>query len=397
MSYLASMLLMNMVEEDAFWALVSLLERPKYLAGFFHRSLDRIQRHAKVFQRLLQHRIPKLCQHLEELGVEPLMFITPWFLTLFTSLPCWDTVLAVWDLIMLDGLNVMFRLGLSILQLLEERLLEMADVSQILPALLRVPADVSRYDVLVPALWGSEVHKWEIDTLQAVVQEEEEDELITGRDTARHKGALPKLGSRAERPGDATKATNKRRANAPHKGERRTGERGALSTALRSAQRRLCEIGRAHRGPPADCKAAAPSVAPARRPGHGSSAVTYSKGRGVKVGYRQQGSWGGAKGRKMVLLRAGSGHTRRHTIHTPLSPFSSTTSGEADSSVAELKGAVGPGVGIKDAGTETQDYKEGSGSENPSAGVYHARKAMSRLAVGGPYTDSEPAEAPENP
>ncbi|CAN0427367.1 unnamed protein product [Lampetra planeri] len=218
MSYLASMLLMNMVEEDAFWALVSLLERPKYLAGFFHRSLDRIQRHAKVFQRLLQHRIPKLCQHLEELGVEPLMFITPWFLTLFTSLPCWDTVLAVWDLIMLDGLNVMFRLGLSILQLLEERLLEMADVSQILPALLRVPADVSRYDVLVPALWGSEVHKWEIDTLQAVVQEEEEDELITGRDTARHKGDLRKLGSRAERPGDATKAPNKRRANAPHKG-----------------------------------------------------------------------------------------------------------------------------------------------------------------------------------
>ncbi|XP_061420625.1 uncharacterized protein LOC133350352 isoform X2 [Lethenteron reissneri] len=157
MSYLASMLLMNMVEEDAFWALVSLLERPKYLAGFFHRSLDRIQRHAKVFQRLLQHRIPKLCQHLEELGVEPLMFITPWFLTLFTSLPCWDTVLAVWDLIMLDGLNVMFRLGLSILQLLEERLLEMADVSQILPALLRVPADVKRHG----ASQGRSSQAWE--------------------------------------------------------------------------------------------------------------------------------------------------------------------------------------------------------------------------------------------
>ncbi len=27
-----------------------------------------------------------------------------WFLTLFTSLPCWDSVLAIWDLVMLHGI-----------------------------------------------------------------------------------------------------------------------------------------------------------------------------------------------------------------------------------------------------------------------------------------------------
>lgn len=33
-----------------------------------------------------------------------LHFIMQWFLTLFTSLPCWDSVLAIWDLVMLHGI-----------------------------------------------------------------------------------------------------------------------------------------------------------------------------------------------------------------------------------------------------------------------------------------------------
>ncbi|XP_043561578.1 TBC1 domain family member 10A isoform X5 [Chiloscyllium plagiosum] len=143
MSYIAAMLLMNMQEEDAFWALVVLLEKPKYLAGFYEHSLDTIQRHAKIFQQLLKHRMPCLWQHMENLEVAPLLFITTWFLTLFTSLPCWDSVLAIWDLIILDGINVIFSTGLCILQLLEPRLLAMSDVSVLLPTLLRIPVDVS--------------------------------------------------------------------------------------------------------------------------------------------------------------------------------------------------------------------------------------------------------------
>ncbi|XP_067903052.1 TBC1 domain family member 10B [Heterodontus francisci] len=179
MSYIAAMLLMNMQEEDAFWALVVLLEKPKYLAGFYEHSLDTIQRHAKIFQQLLKHRLPCLWQHMENLQVAPLLFITTWFLTLFTSFPCWDSVLAIWDLIVLDGINVIFSTGLCILQLLEPRLLAMSDVSVLLPTLLRIPVDVSKYDVLVPALWQTKVHKWELDCMQNVVLEEEEEELLS--------------------------------------------------------------------------------------------------------------------------------------------------------------------------------------------------------------------------
>ncbi|XP_059829983.1 carabin [Hypanus sabinus] len=178
MSYIAAMLLMNMQEEDAFWALVVLLETPKYLAGFYEHSLDTIQRYAKIFEQLLKHRMPCLWQHMENLKVAPLLFITTWFLTLFTSLPCWDTVLAIWDLIILDGINIIFSTGLCILQLLEPRLLAMSDVSLLLPTLLRIPVDVSRYSTLIPALWMTKVYNWELDCMQCVVLEEEEEEVL---------------------------------------------------------------------------------------------------------------------------------------------------------------------------------------------------------------------------
>ncbi|GAA6097880.1 uncharacterized protein si:ch211-266k8.4, partial [Tachysurus ichikawai] len=101
MSYIAAVLLMLLAEEEAFWALVVLLEKPKYLSELFDSSLKKIQHHALVFQQLLKHRKPQVFQHLEKLGVSSVHFIMQWFLTLFTSLPCWDSVLAIWDLFLL--------------------------------------------------------------------------------------------------------------------------------------------------------------------------------------------------------------------------------------------------------------------------------------------------------
>ena len=39
----------------------------------------------------------------QSLHIHPLMYATPWFMCLFTGLPCWDAVLAIWDGFMLMG------------------------------------------------------------------------------------------------------------------------------------------------------------------------------------------------------------------------------------------------------------------------------------------------------
>ncbi|KAK7892052.1 hypothetical protein WMY93_024015 [Mugilogobius chulae] len=67
----------------------------------FDLNLSKVQHQVKVFEQLLKHRKPTLSQHLESVGLLSVHFVMPWFLTLFTSLPCWDSVLAVWDFIIL--------------------------------------------------------------------------------------------------------------------------------------------------------------------------------------------------------------------------------------------------------------------------------------------------------
>ncbi|XP_035013787.2 rab GTPase-activating protein 1 [Hippoglossus stenolepis] len=172
MSYIAAVLLMQLGEEEAFWALTALLDKPKYLAELFDLSLSKVQHQVKVFDQFLKHRKPKLSQHLESVGVLSVHFVMPWFLTLFTALPCWDSVLAAWDLIILHGLSAVFRIALTIIDLLEPRLMEQSDEGAVLPLLLRVPVDVAKYTVLIPALWNTEVQDWEIKCMNSLVLDE---------------------------------------------------------------------------------------------------------------------------------------------------------------------------------------------------------------------------------
>lgn len=41
MAYVGGLLLMSMEEEDAFWAMMSLFESPKYLAGYYDATMSR--------------------------------------------------------------------------------------------------------------------------------------------------------------------------------------------------------------------------------------------------------------------------------------------------------------------------------------------------------------------
>ncbi|KAF3854141.1 hypothetical protein F7725_022196 [Dissostichus mawsoni] len=69
MSYIAAVLLMQLGEEEAFWAMTALLEKPKYLPQLFDLSLTKIQHQVKVFDQFLKHRKPKLSQHMLELSL----------------------------------------------------------------------------------------------------------------------------------------------------------------------------------------------------------------------------------------------------------------------------------------------------------------------------------------
>ncbi|KAF8945426.1 hypothetical protein BGZ47_002674 [Haplosporangium gracile] len=149
MGRLVGMMLMQMPVEEAFWLLVATLE-DGYLNDYFTPTLRQLRIDALVFERLLKAQDPRLAQHLQTNDVSPIMYITPWFLTLFTlSLP-WASVLRVWDVFYFDGVKTLFRIGLGILQICRSTLLESCPSSaECMDFLLHVPLDRLGPEVLL--------------------------------------------------------------------------------------------------------------------------------------------------------------------------------------------------------------------------------------------------------
>lgn len=58
---------------------------------------------ASVFHDVLAVHLPELSAHLDKYKLDSLMYMTPWFLSLYTHLPNWDLVLTVFDMFLVEG------------------------------------------------------------------------------------------------------------------------------------------------------------------------------------------------------------------------------------------------------------------------------------------------------
>ncbi|GAB6021246.1 hypothetical protein CHUAL_003861 [Chamberlinius hualienensis] len=173
MSYIAGMLSMVLPEVEAFWCFVVFLEKPKYLYGYFDNDLEKIQRHAAVFDELLKQKEPELWKHLTVFGVHPLVYVTPWFMCLYTSLPSWDAILSIWDLVLIRGVTVVFETAIAIMISLKNSLLEASDVNQLILNLQNPPVECVQRSVLLPTIFQINVNLWEIESISAVLAEKE--------------------------------------------------------------------------------------------------------------------------------------------------------------------------------------------------------------------------------
>ncbi|KNC97518.1 uncharacterized protein SPPG_09430 [Spizellomyces punctatus DAOM BR117] len=165
MGMLAGMMLMHMPPEESFWLLVSTLE--KHLKNFFTPVLLQLRMDAAVFEVLLHKTSKRLAVHLDKQEVPPLMYITQWFLTLYTTTLPWDTVLRVWDMLYCEGVKPLFRIGLAILRVNRDTLLKQCPTNaEILSLLLHLPRDKLEADHLVEASLRVKIRRADIDHLR---------------------------------------------------------------------------------------------------------------------------------------------------------------------------------------------------------------------------------------
>lgn len=150
MGRLVGLMLMQMPAEEAFWLMVSTVRN--YVPAFFTPRMEQIIVEAQVFQWLLEEKDSKLAKHFAKNDIVPLMYVTQWFMTIYTmSLP-WDSVLRIWDIFYYEGVRFLHRVGLAILTIYRSHLLKKCPgTSEIMTFLLHLPLGELHPDVIVPA------------------------------------------------------------------------------------------------------------------------------------------------------------------------------------------------------------------------------------------------------
>ncbi|XP_036185632.1 rab GTPase-activating protein 1 isoform X5 [Myotis myotis] len=121
-SFLAAVLLLHMPEEQAFSVLVKIMF-DYGLRELFKQNFEDL--HCKFYQleRLMQEYIPDLYNHFLDISLEAHMYASQWFLTLFTAKFPLYMVFHIIDLLLCEGISVIFNVALGLLKTSKDDLL----------------------------------------------------------------------------------------------------------------------------------------------------------------------------------------------------------------------------------------------------------------------------------
>jgi hypothetical protein len=165
----STLLLVHADEEEAFWTLSAIIDRILPV-DFFSPSLLPSRACPLVLLDYVQEFIPKLHAHLTELGVDLAAICFSWFLSLFTDclpaevggigrittnvLTCsFQTLFRVWDVFLVDGLDVLFRIAFGILRSNEQELLRCESIPAVYVALENLPTRMWEADKLLQVMF----------------------------------------------------------------------------------------------------------------------------------------------------------------------------------------------------------------------------------------------------
>lgn len=146
----AALLLMNLPTEKAFWCFVSICD--KYLTGYYSSGMQAIQLDGDILFGLLKRVSPNAYKHLKKQSIEPILYMTEWFLCAFTRTLPWPTVLRIWDMFVCEGVKVLFKVGLVLLKnvLTDTARKKCPSMYETLTLLKELPSDITNEAFLIP-------------------------------------------------------------------------------------------------------------------------------------------------------------------------------------------------------------------------------------------------------
>ncbi|XP_072981428.1 uncharacterized protein [Typha angustifolia] len=160
MGFLAGLLLLYMSEEDAFWLLVALLKGAVHapMEGLYLVGLPLVQQYLFQLEQLVKEYLPKLGQHFSQEMINPSMYASQWFITVFSYSFPFPLALRIWDVFLYEGVKVVFQVGLALLKFCHDDLIKLP-FEKLIHALRNFPEDATNPDTLLPLAFTFKVSK----------------------------------------------------------------------------------------------------------------------------------------------------------------------------------------------------------------------------------------------
>ncbi|WVQ83298.1 hypothetical protein IAT38_005437 [Cryptococcus sp. DSM 104549] len=118
-------LLIYMSEEQAFWLLEVLCDR--ILPGYYSPSMEGTLLDQRVFESLVHRCLPSIHEHFVSVDVQISVASLPWFLSLYINSMPLIFAFRIVDCVLAMGVKVLFQIGLAVLKINGEELLEITD------------------------------------------------------------------------------------------------------------------------------------------------------------------------------------------------------------------------------------------------------------------------------
>ncbi|XP_073810244.1 ecotropic viral integration site 5 protein homolog isoform X2 [Danio rerio] len=123
-AFIVGLLLMQMPEEEAFCVFVKLMQEYR-LRELFKPSMAELGLCMYQFECMIQEQLPELHVHFQAQSFHTSMYASSWFLTIFlTSFPL-PVATRIFDIFMCEGLEIVFRVGMAILQMNQAELMQL--------------------------------------------------------------------------------------------------------------------------------------------------------------------------------------------------------------------------------------------------------------------------------
>ncbi|XP_034438623.1 ecotropic viral integration site 5 protein homolog isoform X4 [Hippoglossus hippoglossus] len=123
-AFIVGLLLMQMPEEEAFCVFVKLMQDYR-LRELFKPSMAELGLCMYQFECMIQEQLPELYMHFQAQSFHTSMYASSWFLTIFlTSFPL-PVATRIFDIFMCEGLEIVFRVGLALLQMNQTELIQL--------------------------------------------------------------------------------------------------------------------------------------------------------------------------------------------------------------------------------------------------------------------------------